>query len=58
MPKHDHVYGPVVADKDGKTVKYQACRVCGVKKSDGDGGGAGVREPRRPKQPAGAASAG
>lgn len=33
MPKHEHVYGPVVAtDKDGKTVKFQACRICGVKK--------------------------
>lgn len=31
--KHKHDYGPVVAtDKDGKEVKYQACRVCGAKK--------------------------
>lgn len=29
---HKHVYGPVVATKDGKEVKYQACRICGAKK--------------------------
>lgn len=30
--KHTHIYGPVVETKDGKEIKYQACRICGAKK--------------------------
>lgn len=34
VEEHDHVFGPVVeTDDKGKEVKYQACRICGAKKS-------------------------
>jgi uncharacterized protein YabN with tetrapyrrole methylase and pyrophosphatase domain len=31
--RHDHVYGKVVNQtEDGKTEKWEACRICGKKK--------------------------
>lgn len=33
MADHKHEYGPVVeTTEDGEEVKWQACRICGVKK--------------------------